>query len=170
MPTATPTQEIPVSTIKQAASMMSLKAVENLRINFEAMPADRQDWKPLDLGRSALDQVQECAVINGFFASILRDREAPAMDWGAYKAACAALDTPDKAVNALTESGSVLAAAIEAFPEDKLAETVTMPFAEGMVMTFAQVMFAAYWNMTYHTGQIAYIQTLYGDNEMHGKP
>ena len=158
-----------MSTIKQIASSMSLKAVEDLRINLEAMPADKQDWRPLDLGRSALSLVQECAVINGFFATILRDQAVPAMDWGAYKAACAALDTPEKATAALTESGTALAAAIEAFPEDRMAETVTMPFAEGMVMSFAQVMFTAYWNMTYHTGQIAYIQTLYGDNEMHGK-
>jgi len=32
------------------------------------------------------------------------------------------------------------------------------------------VMFGAYWNMTYHEGQIAYIQTLYGDRAMHGMP
>ncbi len=157
-----------MTTIKPAASSMSITAAENLRINFEAMPGDKQDWKPLDLGRSALDQVQECAVINGFFTGILRDQAVPPLDWGAYKAACAALDTPDKATTALTDSAKALAAAIEAFPEDKMDDTVTMPFAEGMVMTFGQVMFAAYWNMTYHTGQIAYIQTLYGDNEMHG--
>lgn len=154
--------------MKKIATKMTLKAVEDLRANLEAMPPDKQVWRPLDCGRSALDQVQECAVINGFFASILRDRTVPDMDWGAYKAACAALDTPEKALAALDESGKALQAAIEAFPDNKLADSITLPFAEGMVTTFAEIMFAAYWNMTYHTGQIAYIQTLYGDTEMHG--
>lgn len=154
--------------IKQAAARMTGNAAENLRINLEAMPADKQVWRPLDAGRSALELVQECAVINGFFASILRDQAVPDMQWDAYKAACAALDTADKATEALTANADQLVAAIEAFPEDRLEASVTLPFHEGMVMTFAQIMFAAYWNMTYHTGQIAYIQTLYGDNEMHG--
>ncbi|NLI00558.1 MAG: DinB family protein [Chthonomonadales bacterium] len=154
--------------LKQAAAHMCTTAAQNLRINLEAMPADKQVWRPLDKGRSALEQVQECAVINGFFASILRDQAVPEMQWDAYKAACAALDTAEKAAEALSASAKQLVADIEAFPEDRLDATVTLPFHEGMVMTFAQIMFAAYWNMTYHTGQIAYIQTLYGDNEMHG--
>jgi hypothetical protein len=159
-----------MTTIKQAASAMSANAIENLRTNFEAMPADKQDWKPLDAGRSALSQVQECAVINGFFASILRDRTVPEMPWEAYQAACAALDTPAKAAEALTASGPVLADAIVSFPDDMIDDTVTLPFGDGMVMTYTQIMFVAYWNMTYHIGQVAFIQTLYGDNEMHGKP
>jgi hypothetical protein len=37
----------------------------------------------------------------------------------------------------------------------------------GAKMTFAELLFLNYWNLVYHQGQIAYIQTLYGDREMH---
>jgi uncharacterized damage-inducible protein DinB len=151
------------------AVKMNRSAVENIVINFDAMPAERQDWKPLDVGRSALSQVQECAIINPFFAAILTTQTVPAMEGEAYAAAKAALATPEAARAALAASADTLQAAIEAFPDEKLGETVTLPWGEGMVMTFGQIMLAPYWNMTYHQGQIAYIQTLYGDSEMHGK-
>ncbi len=159
-----------MSSTKQAAAMMTAKASENLAANIEAMPADKQDWKPVEGTRSALSQIQECAVINPFFASILRDRAVPEMKPGEYEATCARLDTVKKAVGALSEATKGLVAAIEAFPEELLGDSITLPFGPGLPMTFEQVMFAAYWNMTYHQGQIAFIQTMYGDHEMHGKP
>ncbi|MCX6360571.1 MAG: DinB family protein [Armatimonadetes bacterium] len=158
-----------MSNLKQMAVQMNRSAIDNIVINFDAMPAERQDWKPLDLGRSALSQVQECAIINPFFAAILTTQTVPAMEGEAYAAAKAALATPEAARAALAASADTLQAAIETFPDEKLGETVTLPWGEGMVMTFGQIMLAPYWNMTYHQGQIAYIQTLYGDNEMHGK-
>jgi uncharacterized damage-inducible protein DinB len=159
-----------MSTTQQLAARMTEKASENLIANIEAMPTDKQAWKPLDAGRSALSQVQECAVINPFFGAILRDRAVPNMPWNEYEARCAALDTAAKATSALVEATAGLVAAIEAFPDNELQNTITLPFGEGMTMTYAQVLFASYWNMVYHTGQIAYIQTLYGDTQMYGKP
>ena len=157
-----------MSTTKELAVRMNRSAIKSLAANLDAMPADKQAWKPLDLGRTALNQVQECAVINPWFAGILANRAVPEMDGGAYGAAIAALDSADKAMAALIASADTLAAAIEAFPDDLLHETVTLPFGKGMVMTFEEIMLAPYWNMVYHQGQIAYVQTLYGDTDMHG--
>lgn len=156
-----------MSEIQSAAARMSRAAAETLAANLEAVPAEKQDWRPLDAGRSALSQVQECAVINAFFAAILRTRAVPEME---YEARTAALGTAEKALAALRASGAELGEVIEAFPTEDLGGTIVLPFGPGMTMTYGQVMFAAYWNMTYHEGQIAYIQTLYGDTAMHGMP
>jgi hypothetical protein len=158
-----------MGTTKQVAAKVTAKATETLVINIEAIPADKQDWKPLDAGRSALSQIQECAIVGPFFAAILRDKAVPEMKDGEYEAACAKLDTVEKAVAALREGTGKLVAAIEAFPEDCLGDTIRMPFGPGFDATFEEIMFMAYWNMTYHEGQLAYIQTLYGDRDMHGK-
>lgn len=145
------------------------KAAETLAANLSAMPDDRQDWRPLDAGRSALDQVQECAVINDFCAAILRDRKTPeGWSYDSYKAECAKLDTPAKAVQALGEATERLAAAITAFPSDALEIEVKLPFGDDFRASFLRVILMPYYNMVYHTGQIAYIQTLYGDTQMHG--
>jgi hypothetical protein len=79
----------------------------------------------------------------------------------------AEIETPDKALAALEKNTAVLVSAIEALPNELLGDKLILPFGEGMEMTLAEVQFAAYWNMVYHVGQIAYVQTLYGDKQMH---
>ncbi len=61
-----------------------------------------------------------------------------------------------------------LAEVILAVPDSALDDVISLPFAEGMTMSRAEVMMMTYWNYVYHTGQVAYIQRLYGDVEMHG--
>ena len=56
------------------------------------------------------------------------------------------------------------------FADAKLKDTVDLPFGKGgslKVFTMAEIMDYPRWNATYHLGQIAYIQTLYGDKEMY---
>jgi hypothetical protein len=42
-----------------------------------------------------------------------------------------------------------------------------LPFGPGFTVTTADVLFMAYQNTVYHTGQINYVQMLLGDTEMH---
>ena len=54
---------------------------------------------------------------------------------------------------------------IEAIPDERLAEERAMPW--GQTMTLAERRFICYWNLTYHNGQVNYLQLLLGDTEMH---
>jgi hypothetical protein len=145
----------------------STREVANgLERTFLAMPDDKQVWKPLDQGRSALDQIAECAVINAWSAQLLRDRVVPPLDGEAFGKACSELDTGDKAVAALRANTESLASAIESVPDDALEVELQFPWDE-KPCTLAEAMLTAYWNLTYHIGQTNYIQTLYGDQEMH---
>ena len=54
---------------------------------------------------------------------------------------------------------------IEAVPDQRLEETRAMPW--GATMTLADRLFICYWNLTYHNGQVNYLQLLLGDIEMH---
>ncbi len=56
---------------------------------------------------------------------------------------------------------------IRSFPEERFRETQWLPFNGGREHTYLEMMEFPRWNLTYHLGQIAYIQTLYGDREMH---
>lgn len=153
--------------VQQMAIEQARKAAAAVASNLRAMPPDRQTWKPMDAGRSALEMVQECAVLNRFFAAAIRDGKAPEWSWDAYKAETARLDTPDKAQKALEEATDELATAIEGVAETSLDQIVSLPFGEGFAVPMRDLLFFASWNMTYHQGQMAYIQTLYGDREMH---
>ena len=134
---------------------------------FRAMPPDKQTWRPLEMGRSALDQVQECAGLNRFALEIFRTGEVPGFDTEEFARLKQEHDTADMALSLLKESTDQLVAAIEAFPVERLDEAITLPFGGGMPSSFGDLMFVTYWNMAYHVGQINYIQTLYGDNDMH---
>jgi len=153
-------------TIQQLAITMNRDIADTLRRNALAVPEDKLTWKPLDTGRSVLSQIAECAVVTGFTAHILNSRVMPPFDNEAYAQQTGALDTLDKALAALHASSEALVAAIEAFPTEELDTKISLPwFPEPQ--PFAQVMFVCYWNNLYHVGQVSYIQTLYGDTEMH---
>lgn len=157
-----------MGSVQEMAVEITLGAAKTVAANLQGMPADKQTWQPLDMGRTALSQVQECAVMNRFFTATLRDRQAPELAWEQYKAECAALETADKAIEALHASTEEFVGVAAAVPDGTLQDRISMPFAEGLTMSVREVMFSPYWNMTYHQGQIAYIQTLYGDREMYG--
>jgi hypothetical protein len=54
-----------------------------------------------------------------------------------------------------------------AMPDERLAETKWLPFNGGRDHTYLEMLEYPRWNATYHLGQVAYIQTLYGDREIH---
>ena len=121
---------------------------------------DRITWRPLDKGRSALNQVVECGAINLLGAQLLEKQAVPPFDPAMFERTYAENDTPEKAFALLAQGTDALVKAIEAFPEEKWEEKVTLPFGGGMEMSFAEVALLNYWNMTYHEGQVNYIQTL----------
>lgn len=152
--------------IQAVMAKQTREVAAGLERTFSAMPADRQAWKPMDTGRSALHQIAENAVINSWVAQVVRDRAVPPFDGEEYGKACGALDTAGKALAALRSGTDSLVSAIESLPDSALDAQVQFPW-DTAPSTFAEAMLVAYWNMTYHIGQINYIQTLYGDNEMH---
>jgi hypothetical protein len=128
-----------------------------------AVPADKLEWKPFDNGRSALDQFQECAVspeiflraLNGggyVYTDDLRDKRK-------------ALKTIDEAEVALRKNTAELLKAMRETPDARLEEPIELPW--GATWRLVDVMNMHFWNLTYHVGQINYIQTMLGDFEMH---
>jgi hypothetical protein len=132
---------------------------------FGKMPADRQTWHPPvegNVGRDALDQIVECGLLNGYFADAFRSGQIPTVDWDAYTAKKATIDSGEKALAALKEGNEALASAVGACSPSRLAETFVHPFYQKET-NFAEFADFFYWNMCYHEGQINYIQVLYGD-------
>ena len=57
----------------------------------------------------------------------------------------------------------LLLKAMRVFPEKRLFESVIEP--SGYQTNFSELAMYQYWNTTWHTGQLAYIQTLLGDRK-----
>jgi hypothetical protein len=151
-------------TLLELAQQLNRNAAEMLERNVLAMPEEKLTWKPLDEGRTALDQLAECALFTFFNAKVLRERAVPEFNREEYARRKAEIDTRDKALGALHAGMETLLQAIAAFPESDLDQTIEM---FGGTQTYAEIALFSYWNKVYHIGQISYIQTLYGDKEMH---
>ena len=144
-------------TIQHYIASATEKKTQDLIDAAQNVAGAKQTWKPLDQGRSAVDQIAECALINGASVQVLRDHAWDESGSEDFQEAHASLDTMDLAVARLRENTAALAAAIRAVPDADLDTTITLPWGESTVADF---LLLAYWNMSYHEGQIIYIQTL----------
>src|SRR5579885_2328103 len=137
--------------------------MEGILRTARALPPDKLDWKPAETSRSALSQLAECATSPEILLRVL--------DGGGYtytddlKAKRTAITTLDKAEKILREGTEKLLGRIRELPDSRLEEQVDLPW--GATWSLIEVMNMHFWNMTYHVGQINYIQTLLGDTEMH---
>jgi hypothetical protein len=143
----------------------ALQAAEDLAAAYRRIPADRRNWAPAGengaQARSARSQVIECALINAHTVGLLATHQAPADMMEAYgrdSAAAEALDD-DALLALLAENTKKVADATRTIPTDALNVAVPMPWGP---MTVTRLAANAYWNMTYHLGQVNYIAQLLG--------
>lgn len=146
------------------------KATDEAFQAAKAVPEDKLTWKPLDNGRSVLDQLQELAQAPDYATAMLSgdNQGEPSPDhWEKLVAERQSWTTIADCEREAKVRVDRLVAAIKGCPDEKLSNTVWLPYDGGRDFTFAEIMEYPRWNANYHLGQISYIQTLYGDNEMH---
>ncbi len=132
------------------------------------VPADKLDWKPLDNGRSVLDQAREIAQSPKWGVAVV---SAGKFEWDdeKMKAAQAERDqwkTLDDCEAACKQNSEKLYELIRSTPDNQLSETIYIPFGKDHNWRVIDILHLQAWNLHYHTGQINYIQTLYGDTSM----
>jgi hypothetical protein len=137
----------------------------------KAVPEDKLTWKPLDQGRSVLDQLQELAQAPQYATGMLGGgsgaSEPGPSDWEKLVAERQSWTTIEDCEREAKVRLDALFEVIKSFPDEKLTETVWLPYDGGRDFTMQEIMEYPRWNANYHGGQISYIQTLYGDKEMH---
>src|SRR5689334_6139494 len=95
-------------TVIELAAKLNREAAEAMARSANVMPDDKVVWKPLDAGRTTLDQIQECGGINFSGAQILQTRSVPPFDDAArqrFEQMKAENDTLEKAL-ALLKAGT----------------------------------------------------------------
>jgi len=136
------------------------KAAADLAAALLRLPEDKRGWSPDEKGRTALDQVAECAILNGYTADLIQTRTWQSGWLADFPAAKAEAAQDWETLHArLQESTARVATAIAAVPDEALADEIQL---FGRTMTLAEIVARSYWNMTYHEGQINYIASLLG--------
>lgn len=146
---------------------ITLSATETFLRYAKALPADKLDWKPAPESRSALSMLQEVAQDPRDLAKLFNGHEVAGAGSDEYldrlQRERSEWTTLLECERVLEFNLGLLTKALRAFPSERLSEPVTEPW--GYETTFLELMMYQYWNTVWHTGQIAYIQTLLGDRQ-----
>lgn len=146
--------------LRDAIVDRTLRTMEDLIRNAEAVPPDKLEWHAIGKSRTVLDLVRECCEVNERWAQILREKRW--VDWSPEQTQAyydSMVDLP-AAVAKLRETTASYVDSVRAVPYEELQEVLELPWTK---LTMAEALIHAVWHMSYHEGQISYIQTLYGD-------
>lgn len=132
-------------------------AAKNTACNLGFIPEDKLNWKPAPTAKSALEIVNHVMAFTQGATAVAQD--------GAW------VETPFTPATNLKEAQELLtrvsggyAAALRNVDPSRLGDDVALPFGTfplGFFLSMPQV------DLIHHHGQIAYLQTLLGDEEMH---
>lgn len=134
-------------------------ASERLKIGLLTTKPEEAGWKPEaregSPGRDVLDMASECVNISLMFAAMFEGRQPPEHVKFSNQA---------EAAKAIDDSTGVLAATVRGLGDDALSREFPVPWGSATGATFLQI---ACMHLAYHTGQVNYVQTLYGDTVFH---
>lgn len=149
------------NTLQDFLSTATQKMEEELVTAFLHLPEEKRAWSPAETARTALDQMAECAILNGYTADLIQSRTWPnrAMEIFFRDKAELCAQGWEQIHTLLQENTRKVIAEIRAFPEEALKDEVTMPWGN---QTLAEILAYPYWNMSYHLGQINYIASILG--------
>ncbi len=133
--------------------------------DLNALAQERHHASPGGCARSALNIVAECAMVNQYIAEYLTTGKAERPSPEQRAAHLASFDTSEKALAYLEKATQQLLEAIGALDEAMLGDVSDQPLRRPM-SRFAVAELPAV-HMSYHDGQLNYIQTLHGDDQMH---
>src|SRR5579871_2489670 len=146
--------------LQNLAAERTRQGTLNLIRLLRVTPSEKLHWKPLGCGRSVIEQVIECIIVNKKWSLTLREGVYTRLSAETVEQVEATRQDVTQVQHLLQEAAEELAAAILALPTQQLEGQITAPFGTYSV---ANCCLLGYWNMVYHEGQINYIQTLYGD-------
>lgn len=120
------------------------------------IPEERLDWSPMDCANSAIAILTACADTNFEMAAAMKggavEKLPEGLDFQALK-------------DRLMESAQAVCDAIDSLSDADLEGETQMPW--GIAFPTSQAIFLPASHMSYHDGQINYIQLLLGDTKFH---
>jgi len=155
-----------VASCKQSA----VQEMEMFLRNFSHVPDDKLTWTATPTAKSAIRIAAHTALYAGRFAAMIRDRKVPAPDnlteWLAERNAEEIALTSRTEVESVFRKGTdeVLAALDSLTPEDI---SISLDSGLGWSMPMTWLMKLPGWHATVHVGQIDFLQTCWGDQEVH---
>jgi hypothetical protein len=148
------------------AATATVEAAKEAFTYAKKIPADKLNWVPAGQARCALDLCRELAMTPTWGVESIEDKP---MDFSEeamakMKEEQSKWTTVEQCEAECNKRLEKLVEVYKAIPDETLQAKRSLPFGN-KEFTVAEMMEYARWNFAYHQGQLAYIQTLYGDME-----
>jgi len=151
--------------LKAFLSEIVRRNADRLASDLSHLTSEQLTASPMGVARSPLHFSAECIGFNSLVAGALAGKSSGMPSQEHRDAFFASIDSLEKAQAGLKRSADEIVTAIEGVDEAKLTAEATAPW--GQPMPLYMLVYIAADHMTYHDGQANYIQTLYGDAEVH---
>ncbi|HEY3298295.1 MAG TPA: DinB family protein [Armatimonadota bacterium] len=142
--------------IREIAKKQTMDAAETMCRDASFILAEKLDWRPEEHGKSVNMILSECAKANMGIAAYIRgdepSGEVESADFASLK-------------DCLVASAQQVCDAIDSLSDEAIEGDVKMPW--GAIYPAGEAIFLPISHMTYHDGQINYIQVLLGDTKFH---
>ncbi len=145
----------------KAAGLTQMMTKE-LLMALEFTPDDKLDWVPMGAAKTPRVIIAECGASYRWLAAELRGEPNAAEAWESTKPEDFA--TREALADFVKGAEAEFLAAIGALTQEQLGQKRQVFWGEE---TLGNLMWLGMIHTNYHVGQLNYIQTLWGDTEMH---
>lgn len=155
-----------IASCKQSA----VGGMEMFLRNFSYVPDDKLNWTPAPTAKSPIRVAAHTALYAGRFARMMREGRLPVVgklaEWLAERDAEEIAITSRAEIETVFRQGTdEVLAALDSLTPEAIASSLDSGMGWSMPMT--QLMKLPGWHATLHTGQIDYLQTCWGDQEVY---
>ena len=131
---------------------------------LQYVPKEKRDWKPAPSALSAQEIAAHATYWTIYFTQAVKVEKLPEPAEDAWKAQTKELKDAAQTEKLVERVHQEFITAVKGLSEKDLSREVQLPWGKG---TVAETVGGNYWHLTYHQGQLSYIQTLLGDREDH---
>lgn len=154
----------------QSCKESAVNGMEGFLNALSHVPDDKLDWTPTPTAKSAIRIAAHTAIYAGNFAKMIRDRKLPFGDEipefvARNQAAEVALTSKAEMEQVFRQNTDEVIAALDTLtPEDV---ELVLDTSLGWTVPMTRLMNLPGWHATLHTGQIDFLQTCWGDQEVY---
>lgn len=138
--------------------------------NFSFVPEDHLTFRVTPTAKTPIEIAAHVAVFPARFARMIRDMELPSPDnldeWlSQVRAEEAAIQSRDQMIEVFRQGTSTVIEALEGVSPEQTAISLDTGF--GWKMPVTRLMRLPGWHATLHAGQIDFLQTCWGDQQIY---
>lgn len=143
------------------------EALDSFLHTLSFVPEDKLTWRPTPTAKNALQIAAHCAGYSGAFAAIIRAGKFPPIDEfrGRVQSTIAGISTLEEAEAVLRKGIADTVEALDTVKPEQIDSVIEAPALGKTPFTFFMTLPA--FHLEGHTTQIDYLQTCWGDQEVH---